>query len=347
MSETILEQEVRAQPDIVRRLISRQTSHVEAIARQLRGSFDYLMIVARGSSDNAARYAKYLFGTRNRIPVALAAPSLWTVFHRPPKLGNALVLSASQSGASPDIVAVMREARAQGRPTLAIVNVEGSPLEEVSEYTIHLGAGEERAIAATKTYTASLAALALLSLNLMEDRPSDDTQLALVPGWLAATIEMNDDIGPQACSLSQMRHCSVIGRGYEFANAYEISLKLKELSRVAAEPFSSADFMHGPIAMAEAGSYALVITPPPHFGDEFMNLILRLKDMGAKLLVVSENAEVLKTADLPLPVTAGVPDWLFPIISVVPGQLLSLGLPLAKHLDPDHPEGLTKITTTW
>jgi glucosamine--fructose-6-phosphate aminotransferase (isomerizing) len=346
VSRTILEREISAQPDVVRRLISRETGHVKAIARQLGGSFDYVMIAARGTSDNAARYAKYLFGARNRIPVALAAPSLWTVFQSPPKMGRALVLAISQSGSSPDVIAVMREARAQGQPTLAIVNAEGSPLEEVTDHTIHLGAGEEQAIAASKTYTASLAALALLSVSLMEDEASG-TELALVPTWMATTLKMNEGILEQADTVSQMRHCPVIGRGYEFATAYETSLKLKELVKIAAEPFSSADFMHGPIAIVERGSYVLVVTPPSRFREEFMDLILRLKGIGARLLVVSDDAEMLATADFPMPVSAGVPEWLFPLVSIVPGQLLSLGLALARHLDPDHPEGLTKITATW
>ena len=169
MASSILEQEIKEQPFVVQRLLDRERPAAERLAADLRGKFGYVLIAARGTSDNAARYAQYLFGTHNQLQVALATPSLFTSYHTPPSLTGALVIGISQSGRSPDIISVVEEGKRQGRPTLVITNDPQSPLALAADHVINLDAGTERAVAATKTYTSSLAALALISVSLAKD----------------------------------------------------------------------------------------------------------------------------------------------------------------------------------
>src|SRR5919198_438508 len=158
-----VEAELREQPAALARFLEAESENVAAFVRELaRADVRYLLIVSRGSSSNAARYAQYVFGTSNRLPVSFATPSLYTLYHAPPQLDGALAIAISQSGASPDVIAVLQEARRQGRPTLAITNETGSALADTAAWTLPLHAGRERAVAATKTYLNSLGAVALL-----------------------------------------------------------------------------------------------------------------------------------------------------------------------------------------
>ncbi len=213
-------------------------------------AIEYVLIAARGTSDNAARYAQYVFGAYNHIQVALATPSLYTLYGTPPDLRGALVVGISQSGQSPDIVSVLTTGRAQGRPTLAITNVPDSPLAQAADWVLPLGCGVERAVAATKTYTTSLAALALLSTALSggEQRRGNEqhrAELARVPEWMRQTLR---SVEPQLPHVERYRYAgrsAVIGRGFNYATAFEVALKIKELSRVVTESYSSADFCMG------------------------------------------------------------------------------------------------------
>ncbi|NJN98734.1 MAG: SIS domain-containing protein [Anaerolineales bacterium] len=345
MSASILEQEINEQPAAIQRLLDNETEHVQRLADSLRGRFDYILIAARGTSDNAARYAQYAFGVYNRVPIALASPSLFTLYDRPPLLNGALVVGISQSGQSPDIGAVITEARRQGRPTLAITNDPASPLAQAAEEVISLHAGPERAIAATKTYTTSLAALALLSAALAADEERY-AQLQQLPQLMSQTLTGLAPLMARAERYRYMGHCVVIGRGYNFATAFEIALKIKELTRIVAEPYSSADFRHGPIAMVGQGFPTLVVAPTDTVTDDLQTLVHDLKNLGAELLLISEDATLLGQAQLPLPLPPHIPTWLTPLVAVLPGQCFSLALAQAKGLNPDQPVGLKKVTET-
>ena len=168
----ILIKEILEQPEVLNNFIQNQSKNVADICEKVKGKFDYILIAARGTSDNAARYAQYLLGSYNEIQVALATPSLYTTYQTPPSLKGALVIGISQSGQSPDIVSVISTANKQGRPTICITNDPTSPLALEADYVIPLGCGVEKAIAATKTYTSTLSALSLLSCYLSEDRNS-------------------------------------------------------------------------------------------------------------------------------------------------------------------------------
>jgi glucosamine--fructose-6-phosphate aminotransferase (isomerizing) len=341
-----LQTEIREQPEVLARLLDREAGRVADIAGEIRRhEVRYVLIAARGTSDNAARYGQYLLGAHNRLPVALATPSLYSVYHQPPRLDGALVVGISQSGQSPDIVAVLAEAQRQGVPTLALTNEPGSDLAAQSDHVLPLHAGTERAVAATKTYTAQLAALALLSCGLGEE-PERLVALRRVPGMVRRVLADEERIARAVERYRYMNSCVVLGRGYNYATAFEIALKLKELNYLIAESYSSADFMHGPVAVVGSGFPAMVVAPSGQMFATMQAFSLELKSRGAELLVLSDRGELLAEAVTPLPLPEGVPEWLSPLVAVVAGQLFALHLTLVKGHDPDQPLGLEKVTLT-
>lgn len=341
-----LRNEIFEQPEVLERLIVGQWEKAVAIAQAIqRSDVEFVVIAARGTSDNAATYGKYILAEANDLPVALATPSLFTIYQAPPRLTKALVMGISQSGESPDIVEVVAEGRRQGALTLAITNHARSSLAQVAEHVLLCQAGRERSIAATKTYTAQLAALALLSVALNGDR-GRLAALRELPTAVEKTLALEGRVQRAVERYRYMESCVVIGRGYNYATAYEVALKLKELTYILAEPYSPADFLHGPIAMIEEGFPAIVVAPDGAIFENLRSFTEELQERGAELVVVSDRGEALSLATTPLPLPVSVPEWLSPITSVVPGQLFSLYLTLAKGYDPDHPRGLKKVTKT-
>jgi glucosamine--fructose-6-phosphate aminotransferase (isomerizing) len=341
-----LEQEILEQPEVLERLLEQERGTVEAVAQAIRERAPrFMVLAARGSSDNAARYGQYLLGAVNGLPVALATPSLFTLYRRPPCLADALVVAVSQSGQSPDIVAVVEEGRRQGALTLAVTNDPTSPLARAAEWVVPLHAGAERSVAATKTYTASLLALGMLSAALAGDEEMF-AALRTVPEAIRQVVSS----APTICRASEryryMEACVVVSRGYNYATAYEIALKLKELTYVLAEPYSSADFQHGPVALVEKGFPVIAVVPEGAVTAEMVDFLRRLREREAELVVISAREEVLSLAQTPLPLPEGIPEWLSPMVAVVPGQLFALGLTQARGLDPDQPRGLQKVTRT-
>lgn len=341
-----LYREIHEQPQVLQTLLDRERQTIQALVADIRRQqIEYVVIAARGTSDNAGRYANYLLGAVNGLSVALATPSLYTIYQRPPRLKHALVLGISQSGKSPDIVSVLAEARKQGALTAAITNVIDSDLARQADHVIELHAGQERAIAATKTYTSELMAIALLGALLADDATLL-TMLEQVPGAVAAVLGVNDTVAQIAQRYRYMRDCVVIGRGYNYASAFELALKLKELTYTIAEPYSSADFLHGPLALIEHGFPVIVITPSGVMLPELQAFIHVLCQRDAETIVISDDAATLNLARIPLPLAAVLPEWLSPITAIVPGQLFSLYLAAARDYDPDHPRGLRKVTET-
>ena len=347
MAQSVLRSEIAEQPDVLRRLLDEGAPEAETIAARLRAlDIRHIVIAARGSSDNAARYAQYLFGARNRLTVSLATPSLFTRYQAPPRMADALVVGISQSGESPDLVAVVEEGRRQGCPTLAITNVASSPLSAIADHTLVLRAGRERSVAATKTYTAQLMALAMLSTALAED-DAGRRDLARVPGFVAAVAEGDDGhIVEAAETLKGAGHGVVLGRGFNFATAFEIALKAKELAYVAVEPYSSADFQHGPIALIESGFAAIVVDVAGAVSEEVGALLGEIESRGARPVVLSNVRSSLAVAAASIALPADMPEWVSPMVAIVPGQLLAYHLSRARGFDPDHPRGLHKVTKT-
>jgi len=341
---SLLEEEILSQPALISRLLERETEHIAAIAAQL-PPFNYVMIAARGSSDHAALYATYAWAALGGYPVALATPSLYTLYGSPPRLDGALVIGISQSGQSPDIVAVLEAARKHGRPTLAITNDGASPLAAAADHVVELHVGAEQSVAATKTYTAQLSVLAIFAAHLSGQQERLN-ELKRLPEWMADTLGHIQPVAGQAERYRYMTSCSIIGRGFNYATSFELALKLKELTYVMSTAYSSADFRHGPIATVEAGSPVILVMPSGKAHDDLHDLALELQLRGAELLVISNVSAALELARTPLPLAVSMPEWLSPIPAIIPGQMLALHLALAKGLDPDLPRGLQKVTRT-
>src|SRR5579863_5160313 len=341
---SLLEQEIGSQPDVIARLLDRETRRVEGIVAQL-PAFDYVLIAARGSSDHAATYAKYAWTTLAGYPVALAAPSLLTMYKTAPRLAGALVVGISQSGQSPDIVAVLEEGKRQGRPTLAITNDGTSPLAAMADHVVELHAGAERSVAATKTYTAQLAVMALFAA-LWSGDPQHLATLQRVPVLIEGALQAAPEVAQRVERYRYMDRCVIIGRGYNYATSFELALKLKELTYVMATSYSSADFRHGPIATIESGLPVFLVMPMGATFDDMRELAQDLRQRGAELLVISEAEDALALARTALPIPKGVPEWLSPLTAIIPGQLVALRLALSKGLDADVPRGLQKVTRT-
>ena len=351
---SLLENEIASQPDVVKRILEDETRHIKKIVAQI-PAFDYALIAARGSSDHAATYAKYVWTALAGYPVALAAPSLLTMYKTQVRLAGALVVGISQSGQSPDIIAILEEGKRQGRPTLAITNDGSSPLASIADHVIELHAGQERSIAATKTYTAQLAVMAIFAATLSGNAEHLDA-LQQIPSAMDYTLQLDSQLAQRVERYRYMDRCIVIGRGYNYATSFELALKLKELTYIMASAYSSADFRHGPIATIESGVPVFLFMPAGAIYDDMLDLAIELKRREAELLIISEfggkprpyysTKRALSLARTALPISPGVPEWLTPLITIIPGQLFALHLALTKGLNPDVPRGLHKVTKT-
>lgn len=353
VKDTHLFREIHEQPQVLRRLLEKETENIHRLAEDIRArQIQHVVIAARGTSDNAGRYAQYLFGALNGLVVALATPSLFTIYNRPPTFGNSLVLGISQSGKSPDIVAVLAEARRQGVLTAALTNEPQSDLTSNADHVIDLHAGLERSVAATKTYTSELMAIALLSASLLSIRSlnANDRRmmadLGEIPDIVSETLSMETSIAEIVPRYRYMRECVVIGRGYNYSTAFEIALKLKELTYTIVEPYSSADFLHGPLAVIEHGFPAIVIAPSGDMSAEIGSFVRTLKQRHAEILVISDAAEILDLAHIRLQLPVSVPEWLSPLTAVLPGQIFAMHLAVIRGYDPDKPRALRKVTET-
>jgi len=342
-----LHSEISEQPERIQSLLINQRQTVEQIADALRKrDVSYVFLAARGTSDNAGRYANYLWGARNGLPLALATPSLFTYYQQPPKLKNALVVGISQSGQSPDIVSVLEEGRRQNCLTLAITNEPNSPLTQCADFVLDVQAGPEKAVAATKTYTTELMTIAMLSAALNGDK-ADWKELGKVGKWMKQALKQDALIAQAAQRYRYMRQCVVLGRGFNYATAFEWALKLKELTYVEAEPYSSADFQHGPIAMMERGFPVMVIAPQGKVFDSLLEVLAQLRrEFMAELLVISNAKRALSLAQIPVTIPDDVPEWLTPLVSILPAQLFAYHLTRAKGFDTEAPRSIHKVTAT-
>jgi len=337
-----LRDEILEQPEAARRQLGSSGAAIDAlVARVMTRPIASVVIAARGTSDHAAIYAQYVLGVRNALSVGLATPSVVSLYGADPNVRDALVVGLSQSGASPDIVGVVEAARRQGAATLAITNDPSSPLASTAEFVIELAAGPERAVAATKTYTTSLLAIARLSIAF-------DAGIGLdaIPDAIAAALAVEPGVASIARELAASDRSIVVGRGFEYATAREWALKLKELARLFADPYSAADFLHGPIALAQPGIPVLVLAPDGAAAAGQVQLLRDLRDRGIDTVVVSDVAETRALGRWSIAIPAGVPEWLRPIVSIVPAQLFAYHLTVAKGLDPEAPRGLSKVTRT-
>jgi glucosamine--fructose-6-phosphate aminotransferase (isomerizing) len=342
-----LHSEIFEQPERIKSLLASQKKTVERIAAAIqKQDVQYVFLAARGTSDNAGRYANYLLGAHNGFPLALAAPSLFTYYKKPPRLKNALVIGISQSGQSPDIVSVLDEGKRQGCLTLAITNDERSPLAKSADFVMDIQAGREKAVAATKTYTSQLMSVAMLSAALSGDG-SHWEELSEIPRWMKSALKQDALIEDAAQRYRYIDQTVVLGRGFNYATAFEWALKLKELTYIIAEPYSSADFAHGPIAMVESGYPVFAVAPTGKVFNSMLMMLRRLHaDIDAELVVISNDRKALSFAQVGLTIPANVPEWLSPLVSILPAQLFAYHLTRAKGYDTEKPRSIRKVTET-
>ncbi len=341
-----LETELREQPAALEALLERESGRSAEVAAAFRGDdIRYILIASRGSSSNAARYAQYLLGRANRVPVMFATPSLYTIYEQPPRLDGAVVVGISQSGASPDVASVLAEGRRQGRPTIALTNDPASPLAQQADAVLPLDAGEERAVAATKTYLNSLGAIALLFTAIGED-PVALAELRAMPALLEQQIALSFDTAPPLDEYRDAVGATVVARGVNYCTAFEIALKIRELSGLVVEAYSPADLMHGPIAAIQPDWPVIVVAPTGPARPSVEELAGPLKERRARVIAVSDVDAVLRRAQTKLPLVPRVPEWLSPMTAVIPGQLTAMRLAQLRGLDIDSPRGLRKVTLT-
>ncbi len=347
IENTHLHQEIHQQPDLIRKLVSEPNESILTLADQIRSrDIKHVFIAARGTSDNAARFAQYLLGAHNRLVVTLATPSLFTIYRQPPDLSNTLVVGISQSGKSPDIVSVLEEGNRQDALTVAVTNYQNSDLGQAAKIVMELGAGEEVSLAASKTYTSQLTCLAILSAAL---NPSEQFQqdLAKLSQQVAETFALEENICKLVERYRYMTHCAVIGRGFNYASAFEFSLKMKELTYTIAEPYSSADFLHGPVALVDRGFPVFVIAPSGKMTTEMKSTINEVQKRDGEVIILSDHPDILSMSDHTLALPGGVPEWLSPITAIIPAQLFAMFLADTRGIDVDNPRGLKKVTETW
>lgn len=343
---SLMLEEIYEQPQAIAGAMEHGHSSVATLVNDLRErEIRYVVIAARGTSDNAATYAKYLMEIELGVPVALAAPSVYTLYDAELNLPGCLMLGISQSGQATDVVQTLSAARAAGALTACITNVEGSPITSVSDHTLLCYAGEEKAVAATKTYTTALALVALL-VGQWGNKTALLDGLRAVPDQVRAALTMDSQIAQVVERYRYIQECAVLARGLNQCTALEAALKMTETSYIVAKPYSGADFLHGPIAMVSEGFPCFLYAPDGRAYPSMVELALKLRDRSAELVAFAHSPEILELATRPLPLPTAVDELLSPLVYIVPGQLWAYHLAHARGQNPDKPRGLSKVTLT-
>ena len=345
---TRMRREIGQIPSVVERVLASRDLTGRVARAIAEADPRWVMIAARGTSDHAAIYAQYLIETHLGIPTGLVKPSVTTVYGATVDWRGGLVLAISQSGQSPDVVAVVEAARDSGALTVALTNDPASPLAGTAALTLELQAGRERAVPATKTYVAELAAVAALVAEL---RPSDELTagLAALPHALRDTIGRTDawlaeDGEATVDALAATDRALLVSRGYNLATALELALKLKETLGIFAEGYSTADFAHGPLVLAAEGVPTVAIRPDGPMGADVDATLAGVGSRGGRITVIGGPGAGAGSGTLSLP--APLTEALTPLVYVVPGQLLVEATAVRLGVDPDMPLGLNKVTLT-
>lgn len=337
--------EIRQQPETLARTLASELRKIEKFRAMIqRRKVRLAVLVARGTSDNAAQFGRYLIEITTGIPVSLSAPSVLTIYEARMNYKEALVVALSQSGESTDTNYVLEEARKGGAITIGITNDPRSRLAAIAEHVFLVRAGREKSIAATKTYTGQLMVLYLLAFALgAKIRLAD---LEGIPDFAASALTLEPEVAAMAERYRFMHHAVVVGRGLNYANSLEFALKMKETSYVVTEGFSSADFLHGPIAMVEPSFPAFLFTPSGATWLSMQETLLKLQALKAETVVITDrrNSEAANLASRVISIPARIAELYTPIPYIVPAQLFAAALAAEKNLDPDRPRALSKIT---
>ena len=337
--------EILDQPRALRRCYEAEREHAIEL-KKFAGSKDFrlILLVARGTSDNAALFARYLLELTTGKPVSLCAPSIHTLYHAKLDLRNALVIGISQSGEGRDINAVLKAARRQGAFTIGVTNEAKSTMAGIVDDAFFVRAGTQRSVAATKTYTGQLLMLYMLAAALGSHIKLE--HVGEIPGWVESSLKIIPEIRQIVERYRFMRQCVVVARGLNYANAFELSLKLMETCYVVAERFSAADFLHGPIAMIESDFPVILFIPPGKTYADMKKLAERVRKLRAERLIISAEGVRLPAHTNSIRVPASIPEVYTPIPYIVPGQIFACLLAELKGIDPDKPRSLKIVTRT-
>src|SRR5688572_27958560 len=337
--------EIAEQPGALERTTAAERGKITKLANSLTSrDIDLIVLVARGSSDNAALFGRYFLEITTGIPVSLSAPSVHTIYGARLKLDHALVVGVSQSGEGEDINRVLEIARQCGAYTVGITNEPDSTMTQSVDDALLTHGGRERSVAATKTFTGQM----LLFYMLAAELSSSASAFAFesIPEFVARALEQKPAILELVQRYVFMENCVVVGRGLAYANAYELALKLMETCYVVAERFSSADFLHGPLAMVERHFPVILFAPPGVMLPGVKNLIQRLRELKADTLAITSDLDAAAICTRSIIMPREIDEFLAPIPYIVPGQLFAALLAEAKGLDPDAPRSLSKVTRT-
>ena len=336
-------EEIAEQPAVLERTIAAEREKITAIGDRLRQKeIDVIILVARGSSDNASLFGRYLLEVTTGIPVSLSAPSVFTLYNAKMRLSRAVVIGVSQSGEGTDINHVLERAKEGGAYTLAITNEASSTMAKIADEALLIHAGREKSVAATKTYTGQMIHFYMLAAAI-GDRRIDYFK---IPDLTAKALELRPQVEEAVQRYVFMDNCVVVGRGMNYGNSYELALKLMETCYVVAERFSSADFFHGPLAIVERRFPVILFAPDGAVKRSSLDLLDRLKELNADSLSITNDAETAKRSSRALMLPTEIDEFLSPIPFIVPAQLFAAYLSAAKGIDPDAPRSLSKVTKT-
>lgn len=335
--------EIEEQPSVLEGIIKNESENITRIGDFLRSrETDVIILVARGSSDNAALYGRYLLEVTTGIPVSLAAPSVFTLYHAKMRLNRAIVIGVSQSGEGEDINMVLESSRGYGAFTIGITNEPESLMTSLVDESLLIHGGPEKSVAATKTYSGQMMYFLMLANAIGDKR----LEFSKIPELVNESLELKGKLEDIVQRYVFMENCVVVGRGMNYGNSFELALKLMETCYVVAERFSSADFLHGPLAVVERRFPVIIFAPSGVTKPSAFNLIARLKELQADCLVITDDGEVADISPLSLKLPEKIDEFLSPIPLIVPAQMFAAMLSDAKGLDPDKPRSLSKVTKT-
>jgi len=342
---TQMRKEIHEQPDAVRATLDAETAGIRELAGRLRREgTEYALIAARGTSDNAALYGFYMIGTVAMKLASTAAPSFLTCYDSQIDLSKTFVMGVSQSGKATDVIEVLEAGKARGAITCALTNTEDSPICRAADHVVLTHAREEKSVAATKTYTTALAVMHQLA-TLWAGREDLADEINRAPEWISSVLRREGQIADHAERFRFMDTCHWLARGYNFSTAKEASLKMAECCYVVPSPFSTADFMHGPIATTEEGFPCFIVAPHGRAFESVCEVIDALEKRRAEMIILTNDDYLLRRGKIGLRLP-DMPEELSPLAAGVIGQLLALHIALEKGLDPDQPRGLKKVTLT-
>jgi glucosamine--fructose-6-phosphate aminotransferase (isomerizing) len=340
---SLMLEEIAEQPDVLEQTIANESAKYRRLGDLLRRrEIDLIVIAARGSSDNASLFGRYLLEVVTGIPVSLAAPSVHTLYNAKLDLKRSLVIGVSQSGEGADINIVLESAKSSGAITLAVTNETDSSMAAIADETLLIHAGKERSVAATKTYTGQMLHFYLLANELAENRLAVEK----IPAYTSEALALKPRIEELVQRYVFMENCVVVGRGMNYGNSYELALKLMETCYVVAERFSSADFFHGPLAIVERRFPVILFAPTGVTQTSSVELLHRLRELNADCLSITNSPEISKLSTNSLELSLDIDEFLSPIPFIVPAQLFAALLSEAKGLNPDAPRSLSKVTRT-